>query len=121
MPRSWRGSYYESSDDEYPPGITVINTTRSRHGSTTGGRYHRDHVFVGGDLLSVPSDAGGRHRSSSTGAAPQPQVVNVVVGERSPERSHKSPERRHRSPERRRRSPERHRSYDRRRGRSSES
>jgi hypothetical protein len=115
MPRSWRSSHYDSSDDEYPPGITVINTTRSRHGSTTGGnRYHRDHVYLDGDLLSVPSDAGGRHRSSSTGAAPQPQVVNVVVGDRSPDRSHKSPERRHKSPERRH-------SYDRRRGRSSDS
>jgi hypothetical protein len=48
----------------------------------------------------VPSEAGGRYRSSSTGAAPQPQVVNVVVGERSPERGQ---------------------SYDRRRGRRSRS
>jgi hypothetical protein len=106
MARSWRGSYYDSSDDEYPPGITVIKPARSRRGSPIrGGRHHHDHVIVEGSLLSVPSEAGGRHnRSSSTGAAPQPQVINVMVNDRSPERS---PERRH--------------SYDRRRGRSAES
>jgi hypothetical protein len=102
LERTFRGSLYDSSDDEYPPGITVINT------GTSGSRHHRDHVFLEGNLLPVPSDAGGRHnRSSSTGAAPQPQVVNVMVNDRSPERSNKSPERRY--------------SYDQRRGRSSES
>jgi hypothetical protein len=99
MSRSHRGSHYDSSDDEYPPGIAVI-TNHSRHGSTTGRRHREDRIYVAGDLLSVPSEAGGRYRSSSTGAAPQPQFVNVVVGERSPERGH---------------------SYDRRRGRRSAS
>jgi hypothetical protein len=43
---------------------------------------------VAKELLSVPSEAGSHHRSSSAGAAPQPQFVNVVVGDRntSPER-----------------------------------
>jgi hypothetical protein len=98
MPRSYRGSLYDSSDDEYPPGIAVI--TRSRHGSTTGRHgHHDDRIYVAGDLLSVPSEAGARHRSSSAGATPQPQFVNVVVGDRNP--------------------PERGHSYDRRRGRRS--
>ena len=81
---------YDSDSDEYGTPIAVINTTRSRHGSATGGRRHHnnDRIYVAGDLLSVPSEAGGRHRSSSTGATPNPQVVNVVVGERSPERGH---------------------------------
>jgi hypothetical protein len=80
MSRGYRGSNYDSSDDEYPPGIAVL--TRSRHGSTTGRRrLHDDRIYVAGDLLSVPSEAGGHHRSSSTGATPQPQFVNVVVGD----------------------------------------
>src|SRR2546423_3504511 len=88
---------YDSSDDEYGTPIAVINRTRSRHGSATGRRRADDRIYVAGDSLSVPSEVGARHRSSSTGAAPQPQFVNVVVG---PER-------------------ERERSYDRRRGRRS--
>ena len=92
MPRT-----YDSSDDEYGTPIAVINTSRSRHGSTTGRRQERDRIYVANDLLSVPSEAGGRHRSSSTGATPQPQFVNVMV---SPDR-------------------ERGHSYDRRRGRGS--
>jgi hypothetical protein len=98
MPRSYRESLCDSSDDEYPP-IAVV--THRRHGSPTGHRRHEDRIYVAGDLLSASSEVGGRHRrSSSTGAAPQPQFVNVAVGDRSPEREH---------------------SYDRRRGRSSSS
>jgi hypothetical protein len=120
--------YHDSDDDEYSPGITVINTAHSRHGSTTGHRRREDwrqFYYDSSDDeyppgITVINTARSRH-GSTTGAAPQPQVVNVVVGDRSPERSHKSPERHHKSPERRHKSPERRYSYDRRRGRRSES
>ena len=91
MPRSYRGTYYDSSDDEYPAGI-VINATRSRHGSPRG-RRRDDEVYVAESLLAVP-EAGRHHRSASTGAAPQPQFVNVMVQDRSPERGHSHERRR---------------------------
>jgi hypothetical protein len=48
---SYGGSYYDSSDDKYPSGISVTTTARSRHGFPTGGsRHHRDHVFLDGTV-----------------------------------------------------------------------
>ena len=81
-------SSYSSSDDEYPTAILVkAKTSQSRHGSASGAHHTRSSggsVHVAGDYLKLPGDTG-RHRSSSTGHAPQPQFVNVIQsGSRSP-------------------------------------
>jgi hypothetical protein len=95
MPRSYRGSYYDSSDDDYPPGITVINTPRSRQGPASR-RRQDDRIYIAGDLLSAPSEAGRLYPSSSTGGRPQPQLINVVVQPLRPERNHSRDRRRER-------------------------
>ena len=86
MPRSRYSD--DTSDEEYGTPVAVISTPRSHHGSTHSHRRHQEPtVILTEKLLTVPEHGGSRHRSSSQGAAPQPQfIVNMPGRNESHER-----------------------------------
>jgi hypothetical protein len=52
-------------------GGTPLSETNFRHGSTTDRRHDDERIYVAGDLLSVPSEAGGGEGGVSTLPAPE--------------------------------------------------